>query len=578
MAEYLGLAIGLAEFAFGIASHIQEIHRSYKSADKTLTSVYNECCMFRDAIGTLQIRGQEAVENQTETKSPVEMLLEECKTILTNLNAEINKIKQHQGGWKRLRFLFNEPRLKELLQDLRNQRNMLGWIWIRISSRMRRYFEDPKLAVTTSTQMRGPSPSRPNRPETERRSTEAIAKGILGKRTFMKPPLSQEGLVIAVSDSEHRYEQADRVYSTVHTSAESHLWVTTSKRVQNVCAKRYGISTGEIEVLLHVRPEIALNSQKDGTLLGGDSAAYPTVWGEAGFGMPIDWVMERHTPLLLAEFPKHTKVFSLCSVLDAFKTTLSITLRHYPWDPRYNERFKQLAAGKTYTTYYPMTEVAEMIGVSLYALSKLTSSVLIVSPENKKVNIGLNLKYERKRLKVIRYSRKIPELEDWELSERLSGSSQFPDIFVFADKEREGMASASEFFPGSDSAKKMKMVMRWLKSKKSPATKTVDGLPRRAVIRPRDASFRLQYQDFALGDRIALVKDTEDFRRPIEGVVVRLNPNSVDAIWDTPNKYGTTLGGRCSPQRGSTVGFSSCLNLANPQFIYPAPASSSKEK
>ncbi|KAF8883421.1 hypothetical protein BD779DRAFT_1539869 [Infundibulicybe gibba] len=625
MAEYLGLAVGLAEFALGIADRIQAIHKSYKSADKTLLAISLECRMLGDDVGHL--RGQKMVESQMKPGGPIVMLLDKCNLTLSNLEAEISKIDKQQGGWgiidRGLRFLLNEAKLKELLQELREQRNMLSFFLTGLI--VRHLDSGSKLAVTTDTQVRGPSPSHPNRPGTERRSTEAIAKGILGRRTFMKPPLSQEGLVVAVSDSENKYERVgNRVRSTVHTSAEKDVWVITCKRIQSVCSKRHDIATGEIEILLHVRPQIALNPQKGNTLFGvyegPDRELVQPIQlcgTEVGPDAPIDYGMEQDTPLLIG-FPKRTKVFCLSqpgfgaagAVLDASKTTLSVSFRHYPWDPRDNQRFKQLIAGQTSTAYYPMPVVAEMIGVSLYALTKLTSRLLIISPDNRRINIGLSLKFEYRKLKVVHYSRKLPE-QEWELSEKAvrlcqEYKSRFPDIFLFADREWDGMAPASEFFPGPDMAMKMKMVTDWLGSKgvhrfrsvalhcdglpretiakvekqadrlaasrhgTHPTTITVD-LPRQAVLRPRDAASRLQYQDFALGDRIALVKGTEDFLHPIEGTVVDLNPNSIDVIWDVPNKLGTTLHGRCSPQRGSTVGFSHCLNLTNPQFVYPTP-------
>lgn len=64
-----------------------------------------------------------------------------------------------------------------------------------------------------------------------------------------------------------------------------------------------------------------------------------------------------------------------------------------------------------------------------------------------------------------------------------------------------------------------------------------------------------------------MVKDSGGVPLSVKGVVIGLNAKSMDVIWDVPFISGVTLGDRCSQYRGSTVEFSSCLNLSNPQFV-----------
>ena len=56
--------------------------------------------------------------------------------------------------------------------------------------------------------------------------------------------------------------------------------------------------------------------------------------------------------------------------------------------------------------YYPSFQVAEKIGVSGRALSRITSSFMVLTSDNQKVNLGLSLKFEGKGMKVLDYSRK----------------------------------------------------------------------------------------------------------------------------------------------------------------------------
>lgn len=57
-----------------------------------------------------------------------------------------------------------------------------------------------------------------------------------------------------------------------------------------------------------------------------------------------------------------------------------------------------------------------MIGISGRALSKITSSFMVITSDGSKTNLGLSLKFEAKGLKVIDYSRK--DSRHWEFSEK----------------------------------------------------------------------------------------------------------------------------------------------------------------
>ena len=56
------------------------------------------------------------------------------------------------------------------------------------------------------------------------------------------------------------------------------------------------------------------------------------------------------------------------------------------------------------------------MGISGHALSKITSSLMVVTGDRQKNNLGLSLKFEAKSLKVIGYSRKNGRI--WEFSEK----------------------------------------------------------------------------------------------------------------------------------------------------------------
>lgn len=91
--------------------------------------------------------------------------------------------------------------------------------------------------------------------------TEEVAKKMVGERTFMGWPFLQEGLVVAVSDSLFKYEKMTvvpgtpaKVISNPHAPQGLGHWKMKAERIESVYSKRYGVITGGVDVLIHVRP------------------------------------------------------------------------------------------------------------------------------------------------------------------------------------------------------------------------------------------------------------------------------------------------------------------------------------
>ncbi len=70
-----------------------------------------------------------------------------------------------------------------------------------------------------------------------------------------------------------------------------------------------------------------------------------------------------------------------------------------------------------------------------------------------------------------------------------------------------------------------------------------------------------------MGDRVIMVQDSGNVPLSARGVVVSINSNSLEVVFDVPFLSGTTLGDRCAPYKGATVSFVSVLNLTQPQFV-----------
>lgn len=124
--------------------------------------------------------------------------------------------------------------------------------------------------------------------------------------------------------------------------------------------------------------------------------------------------IERGPPSLTEEFPEGSKVFFLgehaygfaARVAATTADSLSFVLAFSPSDKLENEALKTAIAKGSATRYLPSFQVAEMLAMSKRALSRVTSSFMVLVADGQKVNLGLSIKFEGKGMKVINYSNK----------------------------------------------------------------------------------------------------------------------------------------------------------------------------
>ncbi|KAM6490715.1 exonuclease II [Amanita muscaria] len=453
----------------------------------------------------------------------------------------------------------------------------------------------------------------------EARKSQEIAEEMVGERTFMGWPFLQEGLVVAVSDPLFKYEKTSivadgpkRVISTPHMQQGPGHWKMKAERIEERYSKRLGVITGEVEVLLHVRPlKGALVKDYEGQNKEVEEAVQMCLSKVASEDSRF---MEREAPPLADEFPEGTRLFFLgehaygvaAQVSATNETNLSVMLAIFPTDKTETEKFKAIVDNRAAAQYWPSFKAAETIGISGRALSKIASSLMVIGLDGQKINLGLSLKFEAKALKVVNYSRK--EGRYWEFSQKAIDlirdyKEKFPEVFLNLDRGGDEMARAANVFAAFDPERRIKEIQGWLKSKgvrdfepvslfcdqlskdtvaeveklanhfnttrNSAGIKKaiVKGIPRQAVLKPAHALYRLQNQRFALGDRVTMVQDSGGVPLSAKGVVIGLNAKSMDVVWDIPFMSGVTLGDRCSEYRGLSVPFNSCLNLTNPQFV-----------
>jgi len=242
---------------------------------------------------------------------------------------------------------------------------------------------------------------------------------------------------------------------------------------------------------------------------------------------------------------------------------------------------------------------------------------MVLTSDGQKQNLGLSIKFDAKSMKVIDWSRK--DDRHWEFSDRAvellrEYKAKFPEVMKAVSVRTNAMAQAYDIFAEDIADAKVKEVKNWLQSKgvrslepvslfcdqlKKHTVKEIEeladnltakqsrdaikkaivkGIPRQAVLKPAHAAYRLQSQRFGLGDRVTMIQDSGGVPLSVKGVVIGLNATSMDVVWDVAFMAGTTLADRCSPYRGSTVEFTSCLNLSHPQFIASSNPQAAKQQ
>ena len=261
-----------------------------------------------------------------------------------------------------------------------------------------------------------------------------------------------------------------------------------------------------------------------------------------------------------------------------------------------------------YCPYMPSYAIARSLRLNPLVLAKITSS-FSVDVDGQRVNLGLNLKFEARKQKVLGYSRRGES--GWEFSQKAVDLLQqymikFPEFFAGIQRNPQNdRYSPYDFYPEETALLKMKEIRDWLKSMEAKNfervpldaeqldsdivhlieqdadainaqqppmhPKKVRGVPRSALLRPADVEHRLGNQTFRLGDRVVYAQDTGKVPIATRGTVVGLTrtPRTVllDVVFDVSFMSGTTLGGRCSPFRGQTVLASSVLNVSYRQLL-----------
>lgn len=460
--------------------------------------------------------------------------------------------------------------------------------------------------------------------DTATRTQAARAK--LGKAVHVGYPFLSEAKVVRVSDELFTYSlppsETVPPQAIPHGPQEIEMWRKKAERIERVYSKRLGISIGPIETLIHVETLKGLKKTDDGATIK-EYAHVDGVETDYATQAVVDTVvsedqrfLEKAALPIQEEFPIGTRAFFLGEFnygrpLEVFghqndKANIWVSVLK----DKVSEFGRQIAAdADRLSPYTPSFAVARMLNLNGLVLSKITASFQ-VELNDQRVNLGLNLKFEAKKQKVLGYSRRSEN--GWEFSNKAIDlirqyMTKFPAFIAHIQRNTQGnVYKAEDIYSKEEAPTKVKEIQEWLKGIESKSfervpldaaqldsgivqrierasdeaaganppgsviNKKVNGVPRNALLRPADAEHRLDHQRFSLGDRVVYVQDSGKVPIATLGTVVGITRTSrttlLDIIFDVTFMSGTSLEGRCSPFRGSTVPKHTVLNTTDRQI------------
>ncbi|KAF1813698.1 hypothetical protein P152DRAFT_465549 [Eremomyces bilateralis CBS 781.70] len=469
--------------------------------------------------------------------------------------------------------------------------------------------------------------------DSDERGKASTAKERLGKSVFIGYPFLQEAKVVKVTDELLSYtlNANGQLMQSPLSPREMENFQKKSDRVEAMYSKKLGVVIGPVESIVHVEPLRGLKKTPDGATVK-DYAEVPGIETEYAAQTVVESVfsedqrfLEKAAVPFEEEFPIGARAFFLgemaygrplevASHLSATHAEV-LVLTQKGKEQEFGRDIVRIAEQQT--RYTPSFAVARMLHLSPLVLSRLTSA-FSVNSSGLRLNLGLNLKFESKKQKVLGYSRK--STSGWEYSPKAVELIQqymirFPEFIAGVSANPKGdLYEDTDFYPQDVAAAKMKEIGQWLKSieaksfervsleaeqldsdvvaqieqkadqisQNSPPfeRKRIKSVPRNAILKPSDAEQRIGPQRFQLGDRIVYVLDSGRVPIGLKGTVVGMTRTSrtmfLDVVFDHTFMSGSSLGERCSPFRGSTVPAESVLNLTDKQAIVYTSASSAR--
>ncbi|KAG5354373.1 5'-3' exoribonuclease 1 [Yarrowia sp. C11] len=461
------------------------------------------------------------------------------------------------------------------------------------------------------------------------RSPESIARELFDKSIYVNYPYLREAKVIAVSDELFSYTfENGKVNKAPHSDTMAKEWATGSRKIKNDYLKKQGIKSGGIFIVLHVRFLAGMKKGDDGSLVKdftGATGSFPVQTIVEKVANEDERYKERAAQPIADEFPLESRVILMsdfCYGAEAQvvnhigNTKMDLLVKKFaPESPAVvlADVGRKIAQTEyTTTKYYPSYQAAKMAGIQSSLLGRICSKCLIQKGDSK-IDVGLNLRNEGKREKVLGYTRRTQQ--GWEYTQDAIALVKnyyktFTKLVEGIGRHRDkGVPDISALVKGEPAEvnKMLESARRWLKENASRLTSvdidtqslsvksisilenylvknaadpeavlftpsSLKSTPRQAVLRPDEAFHRLRGQRFDLGDRVVYVQDSGKAAIFSQGTVIGIKAIGVDVrldvLFDDEFVGGNNFQGRASTNRGLNVAATTVINLTNCQMMY----------
>lgn len=327
---------------------------------------------------------------------------------------------------------------------------------------------------------------------------EDVAKNYLGKIIWVGWPHLTRAKVISVSNEKRRLHYVDQQNNNVNGApnytAENNAgnlhkqWISERATIIEHNMNRLGIELDNVDVIIHA---VNLKGYKyviqDNTRMVSEPEWCSVPCGYARHAVLRDvsaFVMEGKGRFATPQeaYPAGDRVFlltqgqyygCLATVVD------SEAIRSGRIKVEVCDRAEPVpAVHAAACPYRSANHAAALIGISAQMLSRITGSVLVVTGQRNdlpteamsKINVGLNLKFNKKNQEVSGYTRRCKMTNSWLYSERCiqlvkAYSHQYPDLFdTLAQNLNNDIFFESDLWPNEVGQKKGQEVSGWLKS------------------------------------------------------------------------------------------------------------------
>lgn len=458
---------------------------------------------------------------------------------------------------------------------------------------------------------------------------EQFANEYCNKVVYTRWPYLREAKVTAVFDELFKYQGKKSQTPLEHFEREA--FFKTRNAMLSTLLKSKGVCLGAPEdsqenpvtAIVEVRPVTGLIKNKKGAYIKTFSdqvETYP-IHLVVDSVVNVDPRYEEKPPVPLEqEFPVDCTVVFLGSFAygsparvighhdGKLKVTISKTANA---EPTVGSEKAELER-KT-IKYFKSYEAARILRMHSLLLSKITSSFM-VECDGKRVNVGLDLKFESKKLKVLGYTRRTEK--GWEYSVFAINLlqeyvSKFPLLFkALGDLKSSSIPQARDL---SMSSEQIAQVVSFVKEKRAQFVtvslesealtkigmqqveqsaqqyvpvpqppKAIQGIPKTAVLDANNSFQLLARQFFRLGDRVVYVLDSGRVPLFSKGTVVGIRALgtkvSLQVVFDSVLMTGNTFDGRLQTQRGLSIDSSALLNLTNKQFLFHSQKNPREQK